>query len=239
LSPGVRHSALAAAGREALAGGDRLVQTVSTGRGRLGSFCEHRHCSRARRVRQRPSRDRPVCTDRIAVHYGLPFRGGGAMTSCSRSTRRRRTKAAMTLGRRFSPARNFVIAIAGWLEWGAAPVRESSSSTVECCGCAPRLFSTLQISKRRRRLTARTRSGAGRPFRRVDTLGAVPRMLSTGRCCRRRELRAMVGLGGRTPRRGRTTYGKRHSESTRSPALNKGMKDALKSYVDRGERAWR
>src|SRR5438067_9876862 len=88
-----------------------------------------------------------LCTGQIARHYGLPFRGGGAMTSSQAVDAQAAYEAAMTLWPTFLAGANFVMHSAGWLESGLVSCYEKFVVDVEILRLLQAEFRPLEVTE--------------------------------------------------------------------------------------------
>ena len=133
-----------------------------------------------------------LCTGQIARHYGLPFRGGGALTSSQTVDAQAAYEAAMTLWPTFLAGTNFVMHSAGWLESGLVSCYEKFVVDVEMLRMLHHVFQPLRDQRGDARVQRAPGGGAGRPLpRRGAHARAVPRVLLPAAALVDRELRAL------------------------------------------------
>src|SRR5262249_61537807 len=88
-----------------------------------------------------------LCTGQIARHCGLPFRGGGGLTSSQAVDAQAAYEAAMTLWPTFLAGTNFVMHSAGWLESGLVSCYEKFIADVELLRMLHEGFGPLKIGE--------------------------------------------------------------------------------------------
>ena len=119
-----------------------------------------------------------LCTGQIARHYGLPFRGGGALTSSQTVDAQAAYEAAMTLWPTFLAGTNFVMHSAGWLESGLVSCYEKFVVDVELLRMLQHVFQPLRHQRGDARVPRAPGGRAGRPLpRRGAHARALPRVL--------------------------------------------------------------
>src|SRR4051794_37087998 len=235
MSPVSIPASLAQQVAEALAG-IALVQTIRPGAPIVfGSFLSNTDMQSGS-----PSFGTPesaiglLCTGQIARHYGLPFRGGGALTSSQTVDAQASYEAAMTLWPTFLAGTNFVMHSAGWLESGLVSCYEKFIVDVELLRMLHHVFQPLAINEETLAYGAHQEVGQGGHF-----LGAV-HTLERFRECFYRPLLSSTENYERWNRNGGKDAAARASEISQKtldeyvePELEQGLKDELKAYVDR------
>jgi len=235
MSPVSVPSALAQQVAEALAG-IALVQTIRPGCPIVfGSFLSNTDMQSGS-----PSFGTPesaiglLCTGQIARHYGLPFRGGGALTSSQTVDAQASYEAAMTLWPTFLAGTNFVMHSAGWLESGLVSCYEKFVVDVELLRMLQYMFQPLHINEETLAYGAHQEVGQGGHF-----LGAV-HTLERFRECFYRPLLSSTENYERWNRNGGRDAAARASEIVdktleeyEEPELDGDLRDELKGYVDR------
>jgi trimethylamine--corrinoid protein Co-methyltransferase len=235
MSPVSVPSALAQQVAEALAG-IALVQTIRPGCPVVfGSFLSNTDMQSGS-----PSFGTPesavglLCTGQIARRYGLPFRGGGALTASQTVDAQAAYEAAMTLWPTFLAGTNFVMHSAGWLESGLVSCYEKFVVDVELLRMLQYMFQPLQINEETLAYSAHQEVGQGGHF-----LGAV-HTLERFRECFYRPLLSSTENYERWSRNGGRDAAARASEIVQKtldeyeePELDGDLKDELKAYVDR------
>ena len=235
MSPVSVASTLAQQVAEALAG-IALVQTIRPGCPVVfGSFLSNTDMQSGS-----PSFGTPesavglLCTGQIARHYGLPFRGGGALTSSQTVDAQAAYEAAMTLWPTFLAGTNFVMHSAGWLESGLVSCYEKFVVDVELLRMLHHVFQPLQINEETLAYSAHQEVGQGGHF-----LGAVHTLERFRECFYRPLLSSTENyerwsrLGGKDAAARASDVWQKTLEEYEEPALEQGLKDELKAYVDR------
>ena len=174
MSPVSVAASLAQQMAEALAG-IALVQTIRPGCPTVfGSFLSNTDMQSGS-----PSFGTPesavglLCTGQIARSLGLPFRGGGGLTSSQTVDAQAAYESAMTLWPTFLAGTNFVMHSAGWLESGLVSCYEKFVVDVELLRMLHHVFEPLGRSTARRRGRA---SAAARHRRELLEAGDEPRV---------------------------------------------------------------
>jgi trimethylamine---corrinoid protein Co-methyltransferase len=175
-----------------------------------------------------------LCTGQIARRYGLPFRGGGGLTSSQAVDAQAAYESAMTLWPTFLAGTNFVMHSAGWLESGLVSCYEKFVVDVELLRMLHEVFEPLRIDEEALAYGAHQEVGQGGHF-----LGAA-HTLERFRECFYRPLLSSTENYERWNRNGGKDAAARASEIWRQtleeyeePPLDGGVKDELKAYVDR------
>jgi len=175
-----------------------------------------------------------LCTGQIARHYGLPFRGGGGLTSSQAVDAQAAYEAAMTLWPTFLAGTNFVMHSAGWLESGLVSCYEKFIVDVELLRMLHAVFEPLRIDEETLAYSAHQEVGQGGHF-----LGAA-HTLERFRECFYRPLLSSTENYERWTRNGGKDAAARASDIWRKtidefeePAIDAGLKEELKAYVDR------
>jgi trimethylamine--corrinoid protein Co-methyltransferase len=175
-----------------------------------------------------------LCTGQIARHYGLPFRGGGALTSSQTVDAQAAYEAAMTLWPTFLAGTNFVMHSAGWLESGLVSCYEKFIVDVELLRMLQHVFQPLNINEETLAYSAHQEVGQGGHF-----LGAVHTLERFRECFYRPLLSSTENyerwnrLGGRDAAARATEIAEKTLEEYVEPEMDQGLKDELKAYVDR------
>jgi trimethylamine--corrinoid protein Co-methyltransferase len=175
-----------------------------------------------------------LCTGQSARHYNLPFRGGGALTSSQTVDAQSAYEAMMTLWPTFLAGTNFVMHSAGWLESGLVSCYEKFITDVECLRMLNEVFKPLEINEETLAYSAHQEVGQGGHF-----LGAV-HTLERFRECFYRPLVSSTENFERWNRLGARDTATRAGEIWRKtleeyekPAIDSGLEQELKAYVDR------
>ena len=175
-----------------------------------------------------------LCTGQIARHYGLPFRGGGALTSSQVVDAQAGYESMMSLWPTFLAGTNFVMHSAGWLESGLVSCYEKFVVDVELLRMLHHVFQPLQINEETLAFSAHEEVGQGGHF-----LGAV-HTLERFRECFYRPLVSSTENYERWNRNGGHDTAARASELWRKtleeyekPPIEDDLEAELKAYVDR------
>jgi trimethylamine---corrinoid protein Co-methyltransferase len=175
-----------------------------------------------------------LCTGQIARHYGLPFRGGGGLTSSQAVDAQAAYEASMTLWPTFLAGTNFVMHSAGWLESGLVSCYEKFVVDIEVLRMLYEVFEPLKIDEETLAYGAHQEVGQGGHF-----LGAA-HTLERFRECFYRPLLSSTENYERWTRNGGKDAATRASDVWRKtleeyeePAMDPGLKEELKAYVDR------
>ncbi len=175
-----------------------------------------------------------LCTGQIARHYGLPFRGGGGLTSSQAVDAQAAYEAAMTLWPTFLAGTNFVMHSAGWLESGLVSCYEKFVVDVELLRMLHEVFEPLKINEETLAYGAHQEVGQGGHF-----LGAA-HTLERFRECFYRPLLSSTENYERWSRNGGRDAATRASEIWRKtldeyeqPPIDAGLQEELVAFVDR------
>src|SRR3954454_7621721 len=235
MSPVSVPSTLAQQVGEALAG-IALVQTIRPGCPTVfGSFLSNTDMQSGS-----PSFGTPesavglLCTGQIARHYGLPFRGGGGLTSSQAVDAQAAYESMMSLWPTFLAGTNFVMHSAGWLESALVSCYEKFVTDVELLRMLYHVFEPLTIDEESLAFSAHQEVGQGGHF-----LGAA-HTLERFRECFYRPLVSTTENYERWARNGGNDTAARASEVWRKtleeyeePPIDNDLKAELKAYVDR------
>ena len=235
MSPVTVPSALAQQVAEALAG-IALVQTVRPGCPVVfGSFLSNTDMQSGS-----PSFGTPesavglFCTGQIARHFGLPFRGGGALTSSQVVDAQAGYESMMSMWPTFLAGTNFVMHSAGWLESALVSCYEKFIVDVEQLRMLHEVFKPLEVNEETLAYSAHEEVGQGGHF-----LGAV-HTLERFRECFYRPLVSSTDNYERWARNGGNDTAARASEIWKKtlaeyeePAMDPALREELKAYVDR------
>ncbi|HEY0415364.1 MAG TPA: trimethylamine methyltransferase family protein [Gaiellaceae bacterium] len=175
-----------------------------------------------------------LCTGQIARHYGLPFRGGGGLTSSQAVDAQAAYEAAMTLWPTFLAGTNFVMHSAGWLESGLVSCYEKFVVDVEMLRMLHAVFEPLRIDEETLAYSAHQEVGQGGHF-----LGAAHTLERFRECFYRPLLSSTENYerwsrnGGKDAAARASDVWRRTLEEYEQPAIDPGLDDELKAYVDR------
>ena len=174
------------------------------------------------------------CTGQIARRYGLPFRGGGALTSSQVVDAQAGYESMMSLWPTFLAGTNFVMHAAGWLESALVSCYEKFVVDVEQLRMLHEVFQPLRIDEEALAYSAHQEVGQGGHF-----LGAA-HTLERFRECFYRPLVSSTENYERWNRNGGRDAATRASEIWRKtleeyeePAMEPDLRAELKAYVDR------
>jgi trimethylamine---corrinoid protein Co-methyltransferase len=174
------------------------------------------------------------CTGQIARHFGLPFRGGGALTSSQVVDAQAGYESMMSLWPTFLAGTNFVMHAAGWLESALVSCYEKMVVDVEMLRMLHEVFKPLTIDEESLAFSAHQEVGQGGHF-----LGAV-HTLERFRECFYRPLVSSTENYERWTRNGGSDTAARASEVWRKtleeyeePPIDADLKAQLVAYVDR------
>ncbi len=175
-----------------------------------------------------------LCTGQIARHYGLPFRGGGGLTSSQTVDAQASYEAMMTLWPTFLAGTNFVMHSAGWLESGLVSCYEKFIVDVELLRMLHEVFEPLRIDEETLAYGAHQEVGQGGHF-----LGAAHTLERFRECFYRPLLSSTENYerwsrnGGKDAATRATDIWKKTLEEFDEPAMEPALKEELKAYVDR------
>ena len=175
-----------------------------------------------------------LCTGQIARHYGLPFRGGGGLTSSQAVDAQAAYEASMTLWPTFLAGTNFVMHSAGWLESGLVSCYEKFIVDVEILRMLHEVFEPLKINEETLAYGAHQEVGQGGHF-----LGAAHTLERFRECFYRPLLSSTENYerwtrnGGKDAAARATDVWKKTLDEYEEPAMDAGLKEELKAYVDR------
>src|SRR5512146_436181 len=175
-----------------------------------------------------------LCTGQIARHYGLPFRGGGGLTSSQAVDAQAGYEAAMTLWPTFLAGTNFVMHSAGWLESGLVSCYEKFIVDVELLRMLQHVFQPLQINEETLAFSAHEEVGQGGHF-----LGAVHTLERFRECFYRPLVSSTENYerwnrnGGRDTAARASEVWKKTLEEYEKPPIDADLEAELKAFVDR------
>jgi trimethylamine---corrinoid protein Co-methyltransferase len=175
-----------------------------------------------------------LSTGQIARHYGLPFRGGGALTSSQVVDAQAGYESMMSLWPTFLAGTNFVMHAAGWLESALVSCYEKFVVDVEQLRMLHAAFEPLRIDEETLAYSAHQEVGQGGHF-----LGAA-HTLERFRDCFYRPLVSSTENFERWKRNGANDTAARASEIWQKtleeyerPPIDAGLEEELKAFVDR------
>ena len=174
------------------------------------------------------------CTGQIARRFGLPFRGGGALTSSQVVDAQAGYESMMSLWPTFLAGTNFVMHSAGWLESGLVSCYEKFIVDVEQLRMLHEVFQPLRIDEEALAFSAHREVGQGGHF-----LGAAHTLERFRECFYRPLVSSTENYerwnrnGGRDTAARASEIWKRTLEEYEEPPLEPDLKAELKAYVDR------
>jgi trimethylamine---corrinoid protein Co-methyltransferase len=175
-----------------------------------------------------------LCTGQIARHFGLPWRGGGALNASQTVDAQAAYESLMTLLPTFLAGANFVMHSAGWLEGGLVSCYEKFIVDIELLRELRHEFTPLEIDEASLAFDAHVEVGAGGHF-----LGAA-HTLERFRECFYRPLLSSTENFDRWTKRGSKDTTARAAEIWRAtleryerPAIDEAIEAELREFVDR------
>jgi trimethylamine--corrinoid protein Co-methyltransferase len=175
-----------------------------------------------------------LCTGQIARHFGLPWRGGGALNAAQVVDAQAAYESLMTFLPTFLAGANFVMHSAGWLEGGLVSCYEKFIVDIELLRELRHEFTPLEIDDASLAFDAHVEVGAGGHF-----LGAV-HTLERFRDCFYRPLLSSTENFDRWSKRGSRDTTTRAGELWRSsleqyeqPPLDDAVRQELEEFVVR------
>jgi len=175
-----------------------------------------------------------LCTGQIARQYGLPFRGGGALTSSQVVDAQAGYESMMSLWPTFLAGTNFVMHSAGWLESALVSCYEKFIVDVEQLRMLHAAFEPLRIDEEALAYSAHQEVGQGGHF-----LGAA-HTLERFRECFYRPLVSSTENFERWKKNGAhdttaraSEIWKKTLEEYEKPPIDAGLEEELKAFVDR------
>ncbi|HWD65708.1 MAG TPA: trimethylamine methyltransferase family protein [Solirubrobacteraceae bacterium] len=175
-----------------------------------------------------------LCTGQIARHFGLPWRGGGALNAAQVVDAQAAYESLMTFLPTFLAGANFVMHSAGWLEGGLVSCYEKFIVDIELLRELRHEFTPLEIDEASLAFDAHVEVGAGGHF-----LGAVHTLERFRECFYRPLLSSTENFDRWTKRGSRDTTARagelwRSSlESYEAPPLDDGVRAELEEFVNR------
>lgn len=175
-----------------------------------------------------------LCTGQIARHFGLPWRGGGALNASQVVDAQAAYESLMTLLPTFLAGCNFVLHAAGWLEGGLVSCYEKFIVDIELLRELRHAFTPLEIDEASLAFDAHVEVGPGGHF-----LGAA-HTLERFRDCFYRPLLSSTENFDRWQRNGGRDATARAAELWRKqlaayepPPLDDAIRQELEEYVAR------
>src|ERR1700716_3687129 len=102
-----------------------------------------------------------LCTGQIARHFGLPWRGGGALNASQTVDAQAAYESLTTFMTTFLPGREFVMHAAGWLESGLASCYEKFIVDIEILRMLYHEFTPIEVTDETLAFSAHEEVGAG------------------------------------------------------------------------------
>jgi trimethylamine--corrinoid protein Co-methyltransferase len=175
-----------------------------------------------------------LCTGQIARHFGLPWRGGGALNASQTVDAQAAYESLMTFLPTFLAGANFVMHSAGWLEGGLVSSYEKFIVDIELLRELRHMFAPLEIDEASLAFGAHEEVGAGGHF-----LGAA-HTLERFRECFYRPLLSSTENFDRWTRNGGRDAAERAGEIWRAtlesyeqPPLDSALQSELEEFVSR------
>jgi trimethylamine--corrinoid protein Co-methyltransferase len=175
-----------------------------------------------------------LCTGQIARHYGLPFRGGGALTSSQVVDAQAGYESMMSLWPTFLAGTNFVMHSAGWLESALVSCYEKFVVDVEQLRMLHAAFEPLRIDEEALAYSAHQEVGQGGHF-----LGAAHTLERFRECFYRPLVSSTENFerwkknGGHDTAARASEIWKKTLEEYEKPPIDAGLEEELKGFVDR------
>src|SRR5438067_975937 len=175
-----------------------------------------------------------LCTGQIARHYGLPFRGGGALTSSQVVDAQAGYESMMSLWPTFLAGTNFVMHSAGWLESALVSCYEKFVVDVEQLRMLHAAFEPLKVDEEALAYSAHQEVGQGGHF-----LGAVHTLERFRECFYRPLVSSTENYerwnrnGGHDTAARASEIWKKTLEEYEKPPIDADLEAELKAFVDR------
>lgn len=175
-----------------------------------------------------------LCTGQIARHFGLPFRGGGALNAAQTMDAQAGYQALMTMHATFLAGTNFVMHTAGWLEGGLVASYEKFVMDVELLQMMQAEFTPIEIDEASLAFGAHEEAGHGGHF--LGTAHTMDRF----RDCFYRPFLSSADNFDRWNRNGAETTDVRANkiahkmvEDYVAPEMDSAIKEELDEWVDK------
>ncbi|MEA2144823.1 MAG: trimethylamine---corrinoid protein Co-methyltransferase [Solirubrobacteraceae bacterium] len=175
-----------------------------------------------------------LCTGQIARHFGLPWRGGGALNAAQVVDAQAAYESLMTLLPTFLAGANFVMHSAGWLEGGLVSCYEKFIVDIELLRELRHEFTPIEFDEESLAFGAHTEVGPGGHF-----LGAVHTLERFRECFYRPLLSSTENFDRWTRKGARDTTVRageiyqKTLEDFEAPAIDDGIREALAEFVAR------
>src|SRR5205807_1689219 len=173
-----------------------------------------------------------LCTGQIARHFGLPWRGGGALNSSQTVDAQAAYESLMTMLPTFLAGANFVLHSAGWLEAGLVSCYEKFIVDIEILRQLKHEFTPIDFDDEALAFGAHEEVGAGGHF-----LGAAHTLERFRECFYRPLLSSTENferwkrLGGRDATARAGEIWRQKLEDYEPPAIDPGLRQELADYV--------
>jgi trimethylamine---corrinoid protein Co-methyltransferase len=175
-----------------------------------------------------------LCTGQIARHFGLPWRGGGALNASQVVDAQAAYESLMTFLPTFLAGANFVMHSAGWLEGGLVSCYEKFIVDIELLRELRYEFTPLEIDEASLAFDAHLEVGAGGHF-----LGAAHTLERFRECFYRPLLSSTENFdrwqrnGGRDATERAGEIWRRTLEEYEQPPIDAGVDEQLREFVTR------
>jgi trimethylamine---corrinoid protein Co-methyltransferase len=175
-----------------------------------------------------------LCTGQIARHFGLPWRGGGALNASQTVDAQAAYESLMTFLPTFLAGANYVMHSAGWLEGGLVSCYEKYIVDIELLRELRYEFTPLEIDEASLAFDAHVEVGAGGHF-----LGAAHTLERFRECFYRPLLSSTENFdrwqrnGGRDATERAGELWRQSLEEYTQPPIDAGLDEQLKEFVAR------
>jgi trimethylamine--corrinoid protein Co-methyltransferase len=175
-----------------------------------------------------------LCTGQIARHFGLPWRGGGALNASQTVDAQAAYESLMTFLPTFLAGANYVMHSAGWLEGGLVSCYEKFIVDIELLRELRYEFTPLEIDEASLAFDAHTEVGAGGHF-----LGAAHTLERFRECFYRPLLSSTENFdrwqrnGGRDTTARAGELWRKTLEEYEQPAIDPAVDEQLREFVTR------
>ncbi|MGH2890357.1 MAG: trimethylamine methyltransferase family protein [Solirubrobacteraceae bacterium] len=175
-----------------------------------------------------------LCTGQIARHFGLPWRGGGALNASQTVDAQAAYESLMTFLPTFLAGANFVMHSAGWLEGGLVSCYEKFIVDIELLRELRHEFTPLEIDEASLAFDAHEEVGAGGHF-----LGAAHTLERFRECFYRPLLSSTENFdrwsrnGGRDATARAAELWRKSLEEYEQPPIDEAIDAQLKEFVAR------
>jgi trimethylamine---corrinoid protein Co-methyltransferase len=175
-----------------------------------------------------------LCTGQIARHFGLPWRGGGALNASQTVDAQAAYESLMTFLPTFLAGANYVMHSAGWLEGGLVSCYEKFIVDIELLRELKHEFTPLEIDEASLAFDAHLEVGAGGHF-----LGAAHTLERFRECFYRPLLSSTENFdrwqrnGGRDATARAAELWRKTLDEYEQPAIDPAIDEQLKEFVAR------